>query len=85
MGEDSPLFACEGRGGTFIIRWSWDNGLLLGEPFVAGRSWLRPLPDDNRDRETGRKRASRKNQQSHKIGTLSISPWISEFEISKQS
>jgi hypothetical protein len=65
MGEDKSLFACKGRGGAFTICWSWDNGLLLGEPFVAGRNWLRPLPDDNQDRETGheyagRKRASRK-------------------------
>jgi hypothetical protein len=90
MGEDSPLFACEGRGGTFIIRWNWDNRLLLWDPLVAGRSWLRPLPDDNQDLETGhkfagRKRASRKKRQSRKIGTLSTSPWISEFEISRQS
>jgi hypothetical protein len=89
MGEDNPSFACEGSGGTFIIRWNWDNGLLLGEPFMAGRSWLRPLPDDNQDCETGceftgRKRASRKKRQSHKMETLSTSLWISEFEFSRQ-
>jgi hypothetical protein len=65
--------------GTFIICWSWHNGLLLGNPFLAGRSWLRPLPDDNQDRETGHefaglKRASRKKLQSRKIGILGTSP-----------
>jgi hypothetical protein len=79
MREDNPHFAREGRGGAFIIRWSWDNGLLLGEPFVAGRSWFRPHPDDNQDRKKGhefasRKRASRKKWQSHKIGTFNTSP-----------
>jgi hypothetical protein len=90
MGEDNLLFVCEGRRGTFIIRWRWNNGMLLGEPFVAGTGWLRPIPDDNEDRETGhefasRKRASRKKRQSPKIGTLSTIPWISELEINRQS
>jgi hypothetical protein len=78
MGEDNPPFACEGSGGTFVIRWNWNNRLLLGEPFAAGSNWLRPLPDDNQDRETGReftgrKRASRKKRQSRKMETLSTS------------